>query len=49
MLGILDIWKAAWTLHQDGFHEMILSSELVEFYSKKVKEVKFAKKVSSNL
>jgi len=39
MLGILDIWKAAWTLHQDGFHEMILSSELVEFYSKKVKEV----------
>jgi|GEM_PF-3433614 len=31
------------------FHEMILSSELVEFYSKKVKEVKLAKKVSRNL
>lgn len=39
MLGILDVWKAAWKLHQDGFHEMILSSELVEFYSIKVNEI----------
>ncbi len=39
MLGILDVRKAAWKLHQDGFHEMILSSELVEFYSIKVNEI----------
>ncbi|MBP1357213.1 MAG: PaREP1 family protein, partial [Sulfolobus sp.] len=24
LLNLLDLWKSAWKLHQDGFHEMVL-------------------------
>ncbi|MBP1357214.1 MAG: hypothetical protein JZD40_01815, partial [Sulfolobus sp.] len=33
------LWKSAWKLHQDGFHEMVLEYNHVKIYSLKVKKL----------
>jgi hypothetical protein len=37
---IKDIWKSAWILHVEGFHETKLDKDKVKFYAENVKKLR---------